>query len=844
VRQRFWIWIACGALGALVPVAGAQAQSQAPHPCLLFVGDDACALRVKLLDGGDDDRAWNAIVETWPEYEAALPESLAATMGGINAATELGLLAHLGDLGPAPADKARALGLDLARRHDVDQDDFDSSLRLRAMALGYDLAYAAFGAAERAEIRAEIRAYLAYMPTHFNYSRYMDNPFTSNRGATVGAAMGLAVIAIWPESSAEERVALAPALEFGHRLVLKCLGDNLAGDGAYREGVLYASWTMRMAIPYLEARRRFDGVDATTDPRLERMAEWLAYEVLPEGGGRTNNVNDSPLFSRPLAVHSTYLDWAQTRFASPLACWLYRHVAGDFGWDGGAAADRAATVLWSRPGPDVDPATVLPASRLFAERGMYAYRSGWKSGATGGEILFSLYAGRFLGGHAQEDQGQFTLYAFGDRYVVDNGAVHPTQLPKDSQAHNIVVADGRGQHNAGQSIGTDARIAASLLAPLCDWVRADLDSAYDTHSPLNDPDIPYPGTDWSWGYDGGNPMQRAQRTIAVIHGPDAPTWMLVADDFRKDAAPHRWQWLLHTDSTNVVDLASDPIAIHAAHGRLCLWFARPRPPALAVVAEAFENGGEDPNTTRLAAEVHAVEPGYVVALMPLESGTPAPAVTSEPLGRATQLRLAWGGVEDVAIVNPTDSLVTGALQTDGRLALTRNAGTDVIGYALAEGRSLRQHASRIVTLDRVGSVTMSGSTLHVDRHDLGFTVWAPHVSRVVGPNGDVPFRRSGDWVRDIARLVALPGGRVADSVKGPAIHLDCSVDPGADVRVAIHDVRGRLVRVLGPGLLAPSRRSVGWDGLDAGGRHVAAGVYFARVHACGRDTSRRITVVR
>ena len=54
------------------------------------------------------------------------------------------------------------------------------------------------------------------------------------------------------------------------------------------------------------------------------MAEWLCYELLPEGGGRTDNRNDSAYGTRPLALHTTYLDWAQWRFGSPLAKYLDR----------------------------------------------------------------------------------------------------------------------------------------------------------------------------------------------------------------------------------------------------------------------------------------------------------------------------------------------------------------------------------------------------------------------------------------------------------------------------------------------------------------------------------------
>ena len=48
---------------------------------------------------------------------------------------------------------------------------------------------------------------------------------------------------------AQDILILEPDKEFADRLVAKCRDEILASDGAYREGVLYGAWVMRMAIP-------------------------------------------------------------------------------------------------------------------------------------------------------------------------------------------------------------------------------------------------------------------------------------------------------------------------------------------------------------------------------------------------------------------------------------------------------------------------------------------------------------------------------------------------------------------------------------------------------------------
>jgi hypothetical protein len=841
--SRRWIaraaLVAAMLLGFPASTLGA-ARASVPHPRLLFAPADVADLRTKVRDGGDDDEAWQSLQTSWLSYATTRPVYLVAPMSGAGIICELGLLAHLSADGRAAAAKTAEVALYVARQYEVDDDEFESALRLRTLAFGYDFAFHVLSDAERDELRAEMRSYLEYMPRSFNATRYLHNPYTSNKGPTVGGALGLAAIAMWDESSRPEREILETALGLGHRLVEKCFDDILASDGAYREGVLYGAWTMRMAIPYIEARRRFDGVDLGADPRIERMAEWLAYEVLPEGGGRTNNVNDSPWFMRPLAVHSTYLDWAQTRFGSAVAGWVYDHTAGNLGFRFPLGGDRVATVLWNQPSRRADPATRLPRARLFRDRGLYAYRSAWKQTPKGTEILFSLHAGRFFGGHAQEDQGQFTLYAHGDRYVVDNGAAHPTGGPKESAAHNLVLVDGLGQHNAGSSIGTDAHIESALLAPYCDWVRADLDPAYATYSPFNAPDVPFPGTRWDWGYVGANPMQRADRTAVVVKSSDAPTWFLIADDIQKDAALHRYEWLLHTDAANTVDVSGDPVVIAATGGRLLVWFARPRPPALDVSAAPFENGGEDSSTVRLVGGIATDDPGFVVAMAPLAWATPAPVVhRSELGGRATRLRLSWDRAEDDVVVNPAGALVESDVRTDGRLALVHTSRHRVTSWALSEGTQLDRGGMALARLDARASATMSQRTLHLDRADVGFAAWGPDVTRVMGPDGDVPFVRDGDWVR--TQRPGVPPPDPAGDL-GFAIAVDCDAARDAPIVVRVHDVRGRLVRRLDSS--ARTGRKLVWDGLDARGTRVAAGVYFARVQVCDNETTRRILVVR
>jgi hypothetical protein len=62
--------------------------------------------------------------------------------------------------------------------------------------------------------------------------------------------------------------------------------------------------------------------------------------------------------------------------------------------------------------------------------------------------------------------------------------------------------------------------------------------------------------------------------------------------------------------------------------------------------------------------------------------------------------------------------------------------------------------------------------------------------------------------------------------------------------VKIYDVGGWLVRTLLSGDLEAGTGSLTWDGLDAGGRAVASGVYFIRLEAPDGERTQSVTLLR
>jgi hypothetical protein len=75
---------------------------------------------------------------------------------------------------------------------------------------------------------------------------------------------------------------------------------------------------------------------------------------------------------------------------------------------------------------------------------------------------------------------------------------------------------------------------------------------------------------------------------------------------------------------------------------------------------------------------------------------------------------------------------------------------------------------------------------------------------------------------------------------------DIAYDIGQPGRLVldIHDLGGRLVRVLFVGEAAPARGVVRWDGADDAGRRVGSGVYVARLRAHGQEKTAKLAVIK
>lgn len=821
------------------------------HPQLMFELTDLPALRSKIDDGGRDAEAYAYILDRVQNvYPVISTDSILGLWYGLEAIPNIGLVAYLE---ASPDTVAMALGKALTTYiADNFAPDFSvghSGMRLRSLALGYDMFFADATESERAYIRAEIVSYIQKMIWNPAYHVYQYRPYLANKSAMFGAALGLAAIALHEEMEAYLH---DDALAMADRIVTNLVNMQFDRGGAYNEGALYGLWTMRNLIYYFEARKRFDAAPIGDYEQLRAMEEWLAFELLPEGGSRSHNLNDSPYATTPFASNATYFDWATYKWNSGLSAWLWERTAGDGGVDDETIADKAATVLWHQTVPETPPDAILPSHEIWLSRGLYHLRTGWQLQPSSPDVLFSFYSGKFQGGHAQEDQNQFSLYAYGEKFAVDHG---PGVVAKQSESHNMVLIDGNGQHNAGSSIGTDGAIVEYLLGGCADYIVGDATLAYSTYSEFNAPDQPIPGTDWSWGYQGANPVLFAHRRVLAVHGGAAPPYFVIMDDIDKDGILHEYEWRMHTLATNAVAMPGSLITISGTTGTMNLHLLNPEPDSVAISTLPHDNGNDDPDATVICVKRTASNPKFSFLMIPLANGTPPPALTEQRYAWGYACSVDWGGgIIDHLIRNDSGGLVThGLIQTDAMVTFIRESAGVVASYMAAEVTSLTIDGTDWVTIfDGPVTCEMSGGTLNMDRLETDFQFWDAGLTHLFYREHELGFVVDNGYIvrggSSTVGSVQAPPATLALEARpnpfNPSTLIRVTGNSNEIARVVVYDVTGRRIRVLWNALLGEQSRSLHWDGHDHSGSQVASGVYFVRATSGASSQTIKITVLK
>ena len=115
--------------------------------------------------------------------------------------------------------------------------------------------------------------------------------------------------------------------------------------------------------------------------------------------------------------------------------------------------------------------------------------------------------------------------------------------------------------------------------------------------------------------------------------------------------------------------------------------------------------------------------------------------------------------------------------------------------------------------------------------------------------GGKPSRGIALWLPDVTPVENPPAAdasvRLAQPYPNPfnpAVTIAYAVERPAATSVTVHDLRGRLVQVLADAYREPGRYRVTWNGRDAAGAVVAAGVYLIRLQCESEILTRKVVL--
>jgi hypothetical protein len=196
-----------------------------------------------------------------------------------------------------------------------------------------------------------------------------------------------------------------------------------------------------------------------------------------------------------------------------------------------------------------------------------------------------------------------------------------------------------------------------------------------------------------------------------------------------------------------------------------------------------------------------------------------------------------------------------AINAAGQILFTATLRSTSGGTSDDRGLYLWDPVDGLVKLLREGDVidgrtVLAFSTL-TQRDFGGYRVLSDQgeaVARVdmsgIGGDGIYRFKHSGAVAVDPPRREAQLDLAIAPNpMRDAPVTLRYALPEAGVMRATAHDVTGRLVRVLHDGA-AGAAGTLAWDGADADGHAVAAGMYFVRISIAGHALTRRLVRVR
>jgi hypothetical protein len=372
----------------------------------------------------------------------------------------------------------------------------------------------------------------------------------------------------------------------------------------------------------------------------------------------------------------------------PVTAYLHDGLAD--GLVEGTKDQRGLTALAVLLGADADTDTTqrdaaeaakLPLDLFCKDSGLMSCRSSWADDAV--HLTFRCRTDKYFLGHMHPDVNSFELWANGREWFID-----PGKYPIQNDLHATVLIDGIGGggclnwwtwpslpgiFEAFES-SADVVTAVGNAKPFYDFTPSQVKGAPEVAVALKSEPVLDHGLCWRafiygddgrrpgpyWrekpvGYDFAylsgpkpiyryNPVVRARRTAALVRGKHP--FVIIADDIRKDDAPHTYTWIANMPRRGEIVVESQDVTSMVLRHR----HDEQGGPRLLVDVLGCEGKPElkldefviqTSNTpvTRMSITIEdVVRPDFVVMLYPYEVGSgPQPVVSRDENGHTIRI---------------------------------------------------------------------------------------------------------------------------------------------------------------------------------------------------------------
>ena len=574
---------------------------------------------------------------------------------------------------------------------------------LERMAMAWDWAGDQLRPEERVKVLAAMTERGNQVLEVLRQQDFHSRPYSNHEGRVL-AFLGLAGLSFLGDIPEAEKW-----LDYVVRSYLTSYPPWGSDHGGWAQGISYWSLYNYYHTTFIEALRSVTETDILRRPFYRNTGYFFLYFQPPyatrgafgDGGergpeesqqvtvGRLAEAFDDPVLRwRAQTAPAGGDDWRQwMRGGDKWRQWMIEDVGGVLG------AGRSAGRRPARPPSELD------GSRYMADIGWAAMHSALGDAKNDVWALFkSSRFGSF--GHSHADQNTFQLNAYGRPLLIDSGyypsfgSAHHILWTRQTQAHNGILVNGRGQPSSTWAAG--GRIESFDRHGPLTVVRGQAAGAYNVAQPEGVTRL------WKKLLTVPVPLmspkvESFERTLAFVASKTRP--VLVVLDYVTTDKPATFDWLLHAANRMQADARSGTVRVADSGARLVVRLVSSRPveffqtDRFTVPPEASQRhtcalppeecAAKFPKQWHLSARTRgqAKEARFLAVMVPYREGEPEPEIATVEGQDGPGFRVGGTEVNAWWGAGPRGNVRLGSLSGEGRFALRHVEGgrkTEVI----------------------------------------------------------------------------------------------------------------------------------------------------------------------